>query len=167
MRKRKTWIWILCAVLAVCIVVVCIVVFTRKDSTAKKPSQITTDEGASQDKQDANGSQNLNAQTGANGSQNANAQPGANGGQNGGNASGGAGNNSLIDDGAADIDYPYVDMPAEQDDGDTPGASTGGDIPDNSSGGNSSGGDSSGGAGQGSGGTTVDGNGDIVLPMVP
>lgn len=134
MRKTKTWICILCVALVVCIVVVCVILLAeKKDSSAKKPSQeITTDTGDSEDKQDANGRQN------------------------GVDAGGGTGNNTADqnDDAAADIDFPYVDIPADQDVGDSPGMDTPGD----------NGADDS---DQGSGDILVDENGDIVLPMVP
>ena len=135
MGKRKNWIWILCAALVVCIAVVCIILFTgkdsitgKKDSTAKNPSQeITNDAGDSKDKPDANAQQN-------------------------GGTSSGVGNNSVGQpDGASDIDLPYVEIPVEQDSGTGDSGQGSGTVD----------------PGSGSAGTSGEGNGDIILPMVP
>ena len=162
MGKRKNWIWILCAALVVCIAIVCIILFTgkdsitgKKDSTAKNPSQeITTDAGDSKDKPDVNAQQN-------------------------GGTSSGVGNNSIDQpDGASDIDLPYVEIPVEQDPGNISSGASGGGAPsgqssgDAGSDGNVPGGDSgqgseTGDSGSGSASTAGEGNGDIILPMVP
>lgn len=163
-KKSKTWIWILCAALVVCIAVVGIILVTgKKDDAAKKPSQgVATNTGDSKDKQDTNTQQND------------------------ANSSGVVHDNTTgqTDDGGADIDFPYVEIPVEDPGIVAPDSNASGDIISGDSTSSDNGADDGSDTGTGDAGSVADGSGsgtggagstavpsagdgDIVLPMVP
>lgn len=91
MKEKKSWPWIVLAILVVCIAVVCIILFAgkKKDPSANKPSQETTTEMTDSKDKDGNNGQNGGA-----------------GGNTGGQ--GEIGNN--------DTDLPYIDIPVDDTD---------------------------------------------------